>query len=59
MELTIAQSLTVIAISLPLLIMLLKSDNTITIEVVKEEKEEEIECNPYYGAVIQQSGRIN
>lgn len=56
MELTIAQSLAVIAILLPLLIMLLKSDNTITIEVVKEEKE--IKRNPYYGAVIQQSGKI-
>lgn len=56
MELTITQSLTVIAILLPLLIMLIKSDNTITIEVVEEEKE--IERNPYYGAVIQQSGRI-
>lgn len=51
MELTIAQSLTVIAILLPLLIMLLKSDNTYTIEVVEEE--EEIERNPYYGAYVQ------
>lgn len=51
MELTIAQSLTVIAILLPLLIMLLKSDNTITIEVVEEEKE--IERNSYYGAYMQ------
>lgn len=56
MELTIAQSLTVIAILFPLLITLLKSDNTITIEVVEEEKE--VERNPYYGAVIQQSGKI-
>ena len=52
MELTIAQSLTVIAILFPLLIMLLKSDNTYTIEVVEEE-EEEIERNPYYGAYMQ------
>ncbi|EHJ57300.1 hypothetical protein HMPREF9318_00057 [Streptococcus urinalis FB127-CNA-2] len=51
MELTIAQSLTVIAILFPLLIMLLKSDNTYTIEVVEEE--EEIERNPYYGAYMQ------
>ena len=51
MELTIAQSLTVIAILLPLLITLLKSDNTYTIEVVEEEKE--IERNPYYGAYMQ------
>lgn len=51
MELTIAQSLTVIAILLPLLIMLIKSGNTITIEVVKEEKE--IERNPFYGAYMQ------
>ncbi len=51
MELTIAQSLTVIAILFPLLITLLKSDNTITIEVVKEEKE--IKHNPYYGAYMQ------
>lgn len=56
MELTIAQSLTVIAISLPLLIMLLKSDNTITIEITDEV--EIPKRNPYYGAVIQQSGRI-
>lgn len=56
MELTIAQSLTVIAILLPLLIMLLKSDNTITIET--KEKVEIPKRNPYYGAVIQQSGKI-
>lgn len=57
MELTIAQSLTVIAILLPLLITLLKSDNTITIEA-KEKVEEPEQWNPYYGAVIQQSGKI-
>lgn len=51
MELTIAQSLTVIAILLTLLITLLKSDNTYTIEVVEEE--EKIERNPYYGAYLQ------
>ena len=51
MELTIAQSLTVIAILFPLLITLLKSDNTYTIEVVEEE--EEIERNPYYGSYMQ------
>lgn len=51
MELTIAQSLTVIAILFPLLIMLLKPDNIITIEVVEEE--EGIERNPYYGAYMQ------
>lgn len=56
MELTIAQSLTVIAILLPLLIMLLKSDNTITIATKK--KVEIPKRNPYYGAVIQQSGKI-
>lgn len=56
MELTIAQSLTVIAILFPLLIMLLKSDNTITIEA--KEKVETPNHNPYYGAVIQQSGKI-
>lgn len=56
MELTIAQSLTVIAILFPLLIMLLKSDNTITIEA--KQKVEIPKRNPYYGAVIQQSGRI-
>lgn len=57
MELTIAQSLTVIAILFPLLIMLIKSDNTITIET-KEKVEDHEQWNPYYGAVIQQSGRI-
>lgn len=50
MELTIAQSLTVIAILLPLLITLLKSDNTYTIEVVEEE---EVKRNPYHGAYLQ------
>lgn len=51
MELTIAQSLTVIAILFPLLIMLFKSDNTYTIEVLEEE--EEVKRNPYYGAYMQ------
>ncbi|WP_183121534.1 hypothetical protein [Streptococcus iniae] len=51
MELTITQSLTVIAILLPLLIMLIKSDNTSTIEI--KEVEEQQERNPYYGAYIQ------
>lgn len=52
MELTIAQSLTVIAILFPLLIMLFKSDNTYTIEVVEEE-EEEVKRNPNIGAYLQ------
>lgn len=51
MELTIAQSLTVIAILLPLLIMSLKSDNTITIETTDEV--EIPKRNPYYGAYMQ------
>ncbi|EMG26287.1 hypothetical protein K7G42_03915 [Streptococcus parauberis] len=58
MELTIAQSLTVIAILLPLLIILLKSDNTITIET-KEKVEEPEQWNPNYFGIVQQSGRIN
>ncbi|MFI3887613.1 hypothetical protein [Streptococcus parauberis] len=57
MELTIAQSLTVIAILFPLLIMLLKSDNTITIETTDEVEEPE-QWNPNYFGIVQQSGRI-
>ena len=51
MELTIAQSLTVIAILLPLLITLLKSDNTYTIET--KEKVEIPKRNPNIGAYLQ------
>ncbi|EGE54287.1 hypothetical protein [Streptococcus parauberis] len=58
MELTIAQSLTVIVILFPLLIMLLKSDNTITIETTDEVEEPE-QWNPNYFGIVQQSGRIN
>ena len=57
MELTIAQSLTVIAILLLLLIMLLKSDNTITIELPDEPKQDDTALRERYGAFIQSQGK--
>ncbi|EPV89970.1 hypothetical protein SAG0023_06220 [Streptococcus agalactiae FSL S3-105] len=51
MELTITQSLTLLPIVIYVLVKLLKSDYTSTIEI--EEVEEQQERNPYYGAFIQ------
>lgn len=51
MELTITQSLTLLPILIYVLVKLLKSDNTSTIEI--KEVEEQQERNPYYGAYIQ------
>ncbi|EPT37387.1 hypothetical protein SAG0029_00220 [Streptococcus agalactiae FSL S3-501] len=51
MELTITQSLTLLPFVIFVLVKLLKSDYTSTIEI--EEVEEQQERNPYYGAFIQ------
>ncbi|QBX16686.1 hypothetical protein Javan271_0006 [Streptococcus phage Javan271] len=51
MELTITQSLTLLPILIYVLVKLLKSDNTSTIEIKEVEKQQE--RNPYYGAYMQ------
>lgn len=57
MELTITQSLTLLPILIYVLVKLLKSDNTSTIEI--EEIEVREQWNSNYGRVIQTMAEIN
>ncbi|MCR4258300.1 hypothetical protein VMHJH2_07195 [Streptococcus uberis] len=57
MELTITQSLTLLPLVIFVLVKLLKSDYTSTIEI--EEIEEREQLNQNYGRVIQTMAEIN
>ncbi|EPW72004.1 hypothetical protein VWV84_08310 [Streptococcus agalactiae] len=55
MELTITQCLILLPFILFLLYLVLTTDSSFEIDI--EEPVEEVELNPYYGAVIQNQGK--